>query len=62
FTVVNVADRADIDVRFGAFKLCLCHGGALLIEGPQRGPEPYLAGDVLGSGGKIKRDLRLGAT
>ncbi|EAQ07817.1 ISxac3 transposase [Yoonia vestfoldensis SKA53] len=26
--VVNVTDRADVHVRFGAFELCLCHGVA----------------------------------
>ena len=25
FAVVNVANRADVDVRFGTLELCLCH-------------------------------------
>jgi hypothetical protein len=25
--VVNVANRANVDVRFRPFKLCLCHRG-----------------------------------
>ncbi|MCB2104331.1 MAG: hypothetical protein KDE10_07205, partial [Rhodobacteraceae bacterium] len=28
--VVNVPDRADVHMRFVAFKLCLCHDGLLV--------------------------------
>jgi hypothetical protein len=27
--VVNMADRADVHMRFVTFKLCLCHHGLL---------------------------------
>ncbi|KIN65239.1 ISxac3 transposase [Sulfitobacter noctilucae] len=39
-TVVNVADCADVNVRFVTFKLCLCHGGSTLmyLRG-HRGPD-----------------------
>ncbi|MFD1059144.1 hypothetical protein, partial [Paracoccus fistulariae] len=36
--VVNVTNRADVNVRFRTFKLCLCHLG-LLIAGRRDGPD-----------------------
>jgi hypothetical protein len=36
--VVNVANRADVNVRFIPFKLCLCHIRAPLLCGPKSEP------------------------
>ncbi|GLS88692.1 hypothetical protein GCM10010873_36660 [Cypionkella aquatica] len=59
-----MANRADVDVRFVPFKLCLCHGrGTLSFADPESSPV-YTGGQITLWHGEIKgradlqRDLR----
>ncbi|MGJ8595344.1 hypothetical protein, partial [Sulfitobacter sp.] len=57
-TVVNVANCADVDVRFVTFKLFLCHGGRpSKSHEAQCGPVLHMARGIFGLESKIKRVL-----